>query len=102
MGFEPSTLFGGTLFPRISTSRQRTSKSSIWIVTRQVALVVKNLSAKGEDIRDVGLIAGAVRFLEGRAWQPTPAFSTAWRIPWGRQACQGAIHRVAQNWTQLR
>ena len=37
----------------------------------QVALVVKNLAASAEDIRDVGSI------LWGRAWQPTLLFLPA-------------------------
>ena len=43
-------------------------------MTKQVARGVKNLSARGGDIRDVDLIAGAGRFVAGRAWQPTPLF----------------------------
>ena len=38
----------------------------------QVALVVKNLPAKVEYLRDVGSIHRSGRSLGGRAWQPTP------------------------------
>ena len=39
-----------------------------------MALVVKNLPANAEGVRDVGSIPGLGRSLGGRAWQPTPMF----------------------------
>ena len=38
----------------------------------QVVLVVKNLPANAEDIRDVGSIPGLGRSPEGGQWHPTP------------------------------
>ena len=50
------------------------------IQSLQVVLLVKNLSAKGGDIRDTSLIPGLGRSLEeGMA---TPSSILAWRIPW--------------------
>ena len=40
----------------------------------QVALVVENLPANAEDVRDTGSIPGSGRFPWRRAWQPTPVF----------------------------
>ena len=40
----------------------------------QVMLVVKNLPANAEEIKDAGLIPGSERFLWDRKWQPTPLF----------------------------
>ena len=40
----------------------------------QVALVVENLPANAEDVRDAGSIPGSGRFPWRRAWQPTPVF----------------------------
>ena len=36
-----------------------------------MALVVKNLPAKAEDVRDMGLIPGVGKIPWRRAWQPT-------------------------------
>ena len=49
----------------------------------QVALVVKNLPANAEDIRDTGSIPGSRRSLEkGMA---THCSILAWRIPWAEE-----------------
>ena len=39
-----------------------------------MALVVKNLSAITEDVRDVGLIPWVGKIFWRRAWQPIPVF----------------------------
>ena len=43
-----------------------------YFLASQVALVVKNLPANAEDIRDMGSITG--RSLGGGQWQPMPVF----------------------------
>ena len=63
----------------------------------QVALVVKNLSANAEDVRDAGLIPVGREDSWRRAWQPTPVLlpgeshgqrSLAGYSPWGhKESC---------------
>ena len=47
-----------------------------------VALVVKNLSASGGDVRDVSSISGLGRSPGGRHGDPFYSSILAWRIPW--------------------
>ena len=44
----------------------------LWV--SQLALVIKNLLANAEDVRDAGSVPGLERFPWRRAWQPTPVF----------------------------
>ena len=49
------------------------SKTSIFVVSSQVALVVKNLPVNPGDIRDMGLIPAWVGKIPwNRKWHPTP------------------------------
>ena len=62
-------------------------------------LVVKNLPASEEDIRDVGLIPESGRFPgEGMA---THSSSLAWRIPIDRGTWWTTVHGVAESQTLL-
>ena len=66
----------------------------------QVALVVKNLSAKAGNVKDAGSIPGSGRFSWRRAWQSTPVFlpgevpgqrSLAGYGPWGHSLCDSTL-----------
>jgi len=66
----------------------------------QVALVVKNLSAKAGNVKDAGSIPGSGRFSWRRAWQSTPVFlpgevpgqrSVAGYSPWGHSLCDSTL-----------
>ena len=65
-----------------------------------MVLLVKNLTASAEDIKDMGSIPGSGRSLEGG--MATHSSILAWRIPMDRGAWQAAVHRVAQSRTQLK
>ena len=71
----------------------------LWV--SQVALVIKNLLANAEDVRDAGSIPGLERFPWRRAWQPTPVGSCL-ENPMDRGAWQATVHRVAEGRTQLK
>ena len=66
----------------------------------QVALVVKNPSANGGDVRDAGLIPGSGRSLE--KGMTTHSSILAWRIPWieepGRHQSLG-LKRIGHEWS---
>ena len=47
------------------------------------------------------LIPGSGRF-PWRAWQPSPVFFLAWRIPMDRGAWQATVHRVTKSRTWLK
>ena len=65
----------------------------IFFTNNQMVLVVKNLPANAEDIRDVGqedpLEEGMV----------THSSILAWRIPMNRGAWRATVHRVAESQT---
>ena len=66
----------------------------------QVALVVKNLTASGGDIRDVSLISGLGRSPGGG--QGNPLQSSCLENFMDRGAWWAIVHGVAKSWTQLR
>ena len=67
----------------------------LWV--SQVALVVKNLPANGEDIRDVGLIPGWRRSSgEGNG---TPLQYSCLENPMDRGAWWATVYGVAKSWT---
>ena len=66
----------------------------------QAVLVVKNLPANTEDIRDVGLSLGWEDPLEEGMASLSSIF--AWRIPMDRGASWATVHRVAKSQTQLK
>ena len=65
----------------------------------QVVLVVKNLPANTEDIRDVGLSLGWEDPLEEGMASLSSIFD--WRIPMDRGASWATVHRVAKSQTQV-
>ena len=69
----------------------------------QVALVVENLPANAEDVRDTGSIPGSGRFPWRRAWQPTPVFLPGeypgTEEPRGLQSV--GLQRVRPEWSDL-
>ena len=70
------------------------------IPASQVALVVKNLSANAEDIRNVGLIPGLGRSPgEGNGNALQYSFL---ENPMGREAWKATVHRVAKSQTELK
>ena len=80
---------------------------ALWLISEQIckrmgasqmALVVKNLSARAEDVRDAGLIPGLERWKDWR----THSRILAWRIPMDRGAWQAIVHRVVESWTWLK
>ena len=60
----------------------------------QVALVVKNLPANAGDRRDVGLIPGLGRSLEGG--MATCSSILAWRIPHGQRSLWAMVCGMAE------
>ena len=64
----------------------------------QVALVVKNLSARARDIRRHGFDPWVQKIPWRRAWQPTPIFLP--QDPLGRGAWWATVHRIT-SWTWL-
>ena len=66
----------------------------------KVALVVKNMLAKAEDIRVVGSIPGLKDPLE--EGMTTHSSILAWRISVDRGAWQATVHRVARSQTRLK
>ena len=70
------------------------------ITASQVALVVKNLPAHAEDVRDVGLIPGSGRCPgEGNG---NPLQYSSLENPMDRGAWQATVLAVTKSWTQLR
>ena len=70
------------------------------IPASQVALVVKNLSANAEDIRNVGLIPGLGRSPgEGNGNALQYSFL---ENPMGIEAWKATVHRVAKSQTELK
>ena len=66
----------------------------------QVALVVKNLPAKAEDIKDNDSIPGLADPLEES--MVTHSSIPAWRITMHRGAWQATLHGVQKSWTELK
>ena len=66
----------------------------------QVVLVVKNLLANTEGIRDVGLIPGSGRSSGGGHGYPVQY--SCLENPVDRRAWWAPVHRVAKSWTQLK
>ena len=68
----------------------------------QVTLVVKNLTASAEDVREEGLIPGWARF-SGGVCGNTPNYCCL-ETPMNRGARQAiaTVHRVTQSWTGLK
>ena len=64
----------------------------------QVMLVVKNLPANAEDIRDTGSIPGLGTFLGGGRGNP-PQYSSL-ENPTDRAAWWATVHRVTKSWTR--
>ena len=76
-----------------------------WIKARemeasQVAPVVKNLTAKAGDLRDVGLTPGLGRAPGGGHGNPLqyPCLEN----PMDKEAWRAVVRRVTQSWTQLK
>ena len=65
----------------------------------QVALVVKNLSANADDVRDVGSIPGSGRFPGGG--HSNPLQYSCLGNPRDRGTLQVTVHGVAKSWTEL-
>ena len=62
--------------------------------------MVKNLPANAGDIIDVGLIPGLGRYPgEGNG---NPLQYSYLENPMDRGACRATLHRVSNNWTQLK
>ena len=66
----------------------------------QVVLVVKNMSANAEDIRDVGSIPGLGRSPGGGHGKPLQY--SCLENPMDREARWATVHRVTQSQTQLK
>ena len=66
----------------------------------QVVLVVKNLPANAEDIRDLGSIPGLGRFPGGGNGNPLKY--SCLENPMDRGAWWATVHRVTKRWTQLK
>ena len=66
----------------------------------QVALVIKNLPASAEDVRDLGSIPGLGR----SSWEGStnPLQYSCLENPMDRGAWQATVHRVSKSWTQLK
>ena len=66
----------------------------------QVALVVKNLPAKGGDLKDVGLIPGLRRSLGGRNGNPHQY--SCLENPKDQKAWRATVHRITKRQTWLK
>ena len=66
----------------------------------QMVLVVKNLPANAEDVRDTGSIPGSVRSLGGGHGNPLQY--SCLENPMGRGARQAIVHGVVKSWTRLK
>ena len=63
----------------------------------QVLLVVNNLLGNAGDMRDVDLILGLGRSLEG--YIATQTSILAWRLPWTEEPGRlHTVHRVTKSW----
>ena len=69
-------------------------------LTSQVAIMVKNLPANAEDIRDVGLVLGSGRSLGGG--HSNPLQNSCLENLMDREAWQAVAYRVAKSWTRLK
>ena len=65
----------------------------------QVALVVKNLPAGAEDLRDVGLIPGLGRSPGEGNGNPLQYFLP--EKSHGQRSWQATVHGVTKSWTEL-
>ena len=65
-----------------------------------MGLVVKNLPANAEDVREMGLIPGLGRSLGGGHGNPLQYFCL--ENPMDREAWWATVPRVIQSWTQLK
>ena len=63
----------------------------------QVALLVKNLSAKAGDLTDAGSIPGSGRSPGGGHGNPLQY--SCLENPIDREAWRATVHRVAKSWT---
>ena len=61
--------------------------------------MVKKLSANAGDVRDLGSIPGAGRFLERGV--ATHSSILTWRIPWAEEPGCATAYRVTKNQTLL-
>ena len=66
----------------------------------QVALLVKNLPAKGGDLRDVSLIPGLRRSLGGRNGNPHQY--SCLENPKDQRAWRATVHRITKRQTRLK
>ena len=66
----------------------------------QMVLVVKNLPANAEDVRDTGSIPGSVRSLGGGHGNPLQY--SCLENPMDRGARQAIVHGVVKSWTRLK
>ena len=64
-----------------------------------MVLVVKNLPASAEDVRDSGLIPGSGR--SPREGNGTPLQCSCLENPMDRGTWKATVHGVAKSWTQL-
>ena len=71
-----------------------------FLVTTQMALVVKNPPASAGDVRDPGSIPGLGRY-PGGGHGNSLQYSCL-ENPMDRGAWQATVHRVAKSWTQLK
>ena len=71
-----------------------------WIWASQVVLVVKNMPAYAEDIREAGSIPRWRRFL--REGNGSPLQFSSLENPMDRGAWWAIVHRVAKSWTRLK
>ena len=69
-------------------------------LTSQVAIMVKNLPANAEDIRDVGLVLGSGRSLGGG--HSNPLQNSCLENLMDREAWQAVAYRVTKCWTRLK
>ena len=66
----------------------------------QMVLVIKNLPATSEDVRDIGSIPGSGRFPGGKHLNPLQY--SYLENPMDRGAWGDTVHGVAKSWTQLK
>ena len=76
----------------------------IWLLmifdpNSQVVLVVEDLPANAEDIRDMGSIPGSARSPGGGPG--TPLQYSCLKNPTDREGWRATIHRVTKSWMQL-
>ena len=76
------------------------SPDSYQVGASQVTLVVKNLSANAEDVRDTALIPGSGRFFGGGHGNPLQY--SCLENPMDRGAWQATVHSVSQSCARLK